>query len=196
MIQANNEAAILEAVKSFGPAPGAKKMLNWEFTHAREAIQSGVYINWISTKNGGDCFRIGSESRCMCGHFLKSHDRTLPKKGPVKSSCNKCECKRFSFIPRRPEELGQWWMPRRKGFDINKYRPACKCKHNHEEHNSKPPHKCSGCSCFGFEGDFACISCDGLWEEHETTWETEKERRDNGRATMEDYLPLANNPAV
>jgi len=118
MIQANNEQTILECVKQFGPAPGAKKMMTWEFTHAREAISSGVYVTWVSRAGKGDCFRVGSESKCFCGHLFKDHQKVLTKK-TTKTNCDKCVCKAFSFIPRRPEELGQWWLPRRKGFNIN-----------------------------------------------------------------------------
>jgi hypothetical protein len=60
MFQANNEATILECVKMFGPAPGAKKMMTWEFQHAGEAVESGIYITWKSMKNGQECFRLGS----------------------------------------------------------------------------------------------------------------------------------------
>ena len=34
MIQATNEKTILDCVSQFGPAPGAKQMITWEFTHA------------------------------------------------------------------------------------------------------------------------------------------------------------------
>jgi hypothetical protein len=29
-------------------APGAKKMLTWEFNHAYEAMESGIYVTWKS----------------------------------------------------------------------------------------------------------------------------------------------------
>ena len=124
MIQANNEATILECVKMFGPAPGAKKMLTWEFIHARQAAESGVYLTWRSTLNGQDCFRIGSFSKCFCGDLFKNHEKKVSGKKQI-TKCKDCKCKEFKFIPRRPEELGQWWMPRRKGFDINKFRAKC-----------------------------------------------------------------------
>ena len=47
-------------------------------------------------------------------------------------SCQECVCKEYKFIPTRPEECGMWWLPRRKDFDLKKWRPSCKCKHSHE----------------------------------------------------------------
>ena len=153
-------------------------MLEWEFTHAQESTQSGVYITWVSDKmrpTEEQCFRIGSESRCFCGHLLKDHNRELGKK--VKSNCRQCKCTAFQFIPRRPEELGLWHLPRRKGFDINTWRPSCVCKYPHTEHAPVRPHKCSKSGCFNFQSDFCCTSCDRKFEDHETLWETEQERR-------------------
>ena len=159
-------------------------------------MKSGIYITWVSSTSKEDqCFRIGSESRCFCGHFLSSHDKDLTK-SKVKSGCQTCKCKEFKFIPRRPEELGQWWMPRRKGFDINTWRAACVCKHGHDEHAVGRPFKCLSCSCYDFQGDFCCLACDQKFEEHETLWETEKERQQNKKGIREDYLPLANNPDI
>ena len=69
----------MQLVSQIGPAPGAKKMMTWEFNHAREAIESGVYVTWISSKANDDCFRVGSDSRCFCGHLFKSHEKKLVK---------------------------------------------------------------------------------------------------------------------
>ena len=88
-------------------APGAKKMLGWEFKHADEAAECGIYVTWKSPAMKEDqCFRIGSESKCFCGHLFKAHEKTILKNGRVKNNCNSCDCKAFQFIPRRPEEIG------------------------------------------------------------------------------------------
>jgi hypothetical protein len=87
-------------------------------------------------------------------------------------------------------------MPRRKGFDINTWRASCICKHTHEEHSAVAPFKCKSCSCFDFQSDFACISCDKKFEEHETLYELEKERQKAGKPIRQDYLPLAKNPDI
>lgn len=114
----------------------------------------------------------------------------------MKNNCNDCKCTGFRFIPRRPEELGEWWLPRRKGFDVNVWRPSCQCKHTHEEHSAVRPHKCKVCSCYDFISAFCCISCDQKFEDHETIYETEKERQQQGKPIREDFLPLAKNPQV
>ena len=125
-------------------------MLRWEFGHAQESIANGTYVTWVSNsmKAGEEqCFRIGSESKCFCGHLFKNHYHEITK-SKVKSNCITCKCQAFSFIPRRPEELGLWHLPRRKGFDVNSWRPSCVCKHTHEEHQAIRPHKClSKCGC-------------------------------------------------
>ena len=166
----------MQLVSTVGPAPGSKKIMTWEFNHANEAIESGIYVTWISYGAKEDCFRVGSDSKCFCGHFFKNHDKIL-KNGRFKTNCKNCLCKQFRFIPRRPEELNQWWLPRRKGFDINTWRASCVCKHPHDEHSPVAPYKCKSCSCFDFVSDFCCISCDKKFEEHETLYELEKERQ-------------------
>lgn len=167
----------MQLVQQIGMAPGAKKMLTWEFNHAQEAIESGIYVTWKSEGSPEDqCFRVGSDSKCFCGHLFKSHEKIVPKNGKVKNSCNKCECKAFNFIPRRPEEIGMHWLPRRKGFNINTWGAPCNCQHSHAEHKAVRPNGCKTCGCYSFTSDFACISCNKKYEEHETLYETEKER--------------------
>ena len=87
-------------------------------------------------------------------------------------------------------------MPRRKGFNINTWRPMCKCKHMHTEHKPTRPHKCTACGCFDFQSDFCCISCEKKFEDHITIYELENERRDMKKPIREAFLPLANNPEV
>ena len=71
-------------------------MLTWEFNHAYEAMESGIYVTWRSDGCMEDqCFRIGSDSRCFCGHLFKNHEKTFLKNGRVKNNCNKCDCKAF-----------------------------------------------------------------------------------------------------
>ena len=56
-----------------------------------------------------------------------------------------------------------------------------RCKHNHEEHSATRPLRCLQCKCMNFASDFACISCDQLWEDHIVLYETDKERIDAGK---------------
>ena len=158
MFQPNNKAAILLGLQQFGPAPGAKKMMTWEYEHAKEAIESGFYVTFYNNTKHRECSRIGSNSICFCGHFFPSHDKTFIKKKLI-TKCNECPCKAFKFMFRRPEEVGMYWLPRRKNFDINKWHPSCKCKHNHLEHDPVTL-KCNLCTCFLFQSDFACLGCD------------------------------------
>ena len=65
-------AEVEEAVAQYGAAPGGKVLLRGEARAAEEAAQSGVYIT--SRGRGGiECSRVGSTSRCFCGHALGSH---------------------------------------------------------------------------------------------------------------------------
>ena len=94
-------------------------------------------------------------------------------------ACFNCTCKRFAFIPSRPEDVGEFWLVRRRNFDLNKYRVRCKCKHAHDMHDPTL-FNCRerGCSCAAFNSDFLCAACDKHWENHETFLETEKERKE------------------
>lgn len=118
----------------------------------------------------------------------------MPKKGAPKTSCNTCECVGFRFIPRRPEEVGMGHLPRRKGFNINTWGASCICGHTHKEHKAKRPHSCKTCNCYDFQSDFACVGCDKKFEEHETIYETERERKAEGKAVGLGFRPLATNP--
>lgn len=130
---------------------------------------------------------------CFCGHIGKHHDKKVTKK-KQSTKCNKCPCKEFKFIPRRPEELGQWWLPRRKGFNIREWKPKCKCGLDHTDHD---PVTLSGKGgCYTFQSDFCCINCDGMWEDHETVIELEHERMQAGKPIQEDFLPLATSPDI
>ena len=171
--QPNNRDSILKATQAHGPSPGAKKMLQWEFEHAREADQTGIYVTWSSEAATDDCFRVGSNSRCFCGHLFSGHS--------AGKKCADCDCKKFAFIPRRPEEIGEYWLVKRKGFNVNAWRPSCKCNHLHTDHKPNRPHLCKKCGCSGFVGNFACISCDQKYEDHFTSFETEEERKAAGK---------------
>ena len=56
--------------------------------------------------------------RCFCGHPLAVHaTHKGVAGGACKGECH-CQCRRFRYIPFRPEEVGEWWLPRRKGFNV------------------------------------------------------------------------------
>ena len=49
---------------------------------------------------------------------------------------------------------------------------------------------------FRFISNFACLSCDGKWEEHVTLYEDEEIRKELGKTVGEDYYPLADVPEI
>ncbi|XP_030878048.1 protein FAM221B-like [Leptonychotes weddellii] len=142
---------------------------------------SGLYIGWRCPHYLWDCFRIGDESKCFCGHLLKEHQII----SDISVPCNvgQCRCLMFCFIPSRPEEVGEFWLKRRTTFDPKAWRAQCRCKHSHEDHAATGSHPCrvKGCCCNCFESNFLCAACDRRWEEHETFFETEETRRRGGR---------------
>ena len=162
--------------------------MDFEYVHATEAIESGIYCTYYSEAKKFECGRDGSKSLCFCGHKYANHDVQITKK-KESSKCKDCICKRFRFVPQRPEECGQWWLPRRKEFKMSEWRAKCKCGHGHDQHKPNSL-KCRTCSCFKFYCDFACISCDCRWEDHETIFEFEHDRMMEGKPIGEDYLPL------
>lgn len=90
-----------------------------------------------------------------------------------------------------------YWLPRRKDFNVHTWRPPCKCKHNCEEHDVNYPLRCKSCkTCQGFNSNFACISCDDLWENHEVLYETVDDRRVSKKPVGKEYLPLAQNTNI
>lgn len=53
-----------------------------------------------------------------------------------------CGCKAFAWVPSRPEDVGEYWLPKRRDFDPAKWRMRCRCKHTHEEHDVGGYHRC------------------------------------------------------
>uniref|UniRef100_A0A2K6FE89 Family with sequence similarity 221 member B n=1 Tax=Propithecus coquereli TaxID=379532 RepID=A0A2K6FE89_PROCO len=163
-------------------------LFQWEKNAALNAIQTGLYIGWRCPHYLWDCFRIGDESRCFCGHLLKEHK--IISDISVPCSMSQCRCLMFCFIPSRPEEVGEFWLRRRATFDPKAWRAQCCCKHSHEEHAATGSHPCRhrGCCCKYFESNFLCVACDRRWEEHETFFETEETRRRGGRPHRTDTV--------
>ncbi|CAE8647660.1 unnamed protein product, partial [Polarella glacialis] len=187
------EANILQAVRTFGAPPGAKKMMDAERLAAEEAMRTGLYGIWRNASSSHDfCGRIGPMSRCFCGHDYGAHAWSKGRKEP-RPKCGSCGCPGFRYIPRRPEEVGEWWLPRRRGFDVRLWRANCKCGHSHEEHDSSSL-RCRGCGCPSFSSAWECVSCEGKWQDHETLWESEEERRHCGRSVGQAFMPLSSTP--
>nr|XP_012625436.1 protein FAM221B isoform X4 [Microcebus murinus] len=157
---------------------------------------SRLYIGWRCPHYLWDCFRIGDESKCFCGHLLREHK--IISDISVPCNVSQCRCLMFCFIPSRPEEVGEFWLRRRATFDPKAWRAQCRCKHSHEEHSATGSHPCRhhGCCCRYFESNFLCVACDRRWEEHETFFETEETRRRGGRPHGTVYMPFAEMPVI
>ncbi|XP_062822520.1 protein FAM221B isoform X1 [Anolis carolinensis] len=170
-----------------------KELFHLEKEAALRSMQTGLYIGWRCPEYLWDCFRVGDESKCFCGHLLKEHQVYVEKRATVPCTLPGCKCQGFMFIPSRPEEVGEFWLRRRTGFDPSTWRAQCRCKHTHEEHLPHGARACrfKGCSCLAFTSNFLCAACDRRWEEHETFFESEETRRKGGRPCGEAYLPFA-----
>lgn len=179
---------------------GTKIMMDNERTHAIEAIESGIYVNWVS-KNGNsmsnevnECFRLGSKSKCICGHDFPDHEKIVSKK--FSSKCEKCKCKFFAFIPQLPEEVGEYWLPRRKGFKYVEWRAKCKCSHGWDSHDISRGLKCRECNCYSFNSAFCCVVCNKFWQDHENSYELRNERIQSNKPVDSAYLPLHEAPEI
>lgn len=188
------EDNIAHAVSTYGPAPGAKKMMEAEKLAAQEAMQTGFYGVWRNATSVQDfCGRIGPMSRCFCGHDYSVHSWKSRK--AMAPSCSECACRGFHYMPRRPEEVGEHWLPRRRGFNVHVWRAKCRCSHSHEEHDPNTL-GCRVCGCPSFSSAWLCVGCDKKWEDHESLWETEEERRLQGRSVGQAFMPLASTPLI
>ncbi|XP_066223796.1 protein FAM221B isoform X1 [Saccopteryx leptura] len=180
--------------KRFGAR--VKNLFQWDKNAALNAIQTGLYIGWRCPHYLWDCFRIGDESKCFCGHLLREHQ--IISDISVPCNVSQCRCRMFCFIPSCPEAVGEFWLRRRASFDPKAWRAQCRCKHSHEDHAATRFHPCrvKGCSCNCFESNFLCAACDQCWEEHETYFETEETRRRGGRPYGADYVPFTETPTL
>ncbi|XP_028415248.1 protein FAM221B-like [Dendronephthya gigantea] len=178
-------------------APRLKKLFDPEREAALEAIETGVYIGWRCPEFKHDCIRVGKASKCFCGHLLSEHSHYHGNSVKVPCRVGSCACKAFAFVPARPEEVGEWWLPRRPGFDPSTWRAKCKCKHTHEEHspiNSRCQIKT--CPCAGFNSAFLCCACDKHWEQHVTVFESASHRDAEGIPYGQHYLPFHEMPEL
>ena len=179
-------------------APRVKKLFDPEREAAIDAIQTGVYIGWRCPEFKHDCIRVCKNSKCFCSHLLSDHAQYTGKSVMVPCAVTRCECKAFAFVPSRPEEVGEFWLQRRPGYDPSTWRAKCKCKHTHEEHHPTGLRRCKarGCGCSKFFSNFLCAACDRHWKDHETFFETTAMRKDAGLPYGEAYLPFHEFPEL
>ena len=117
-IQPKTPDAVLAGLQQHGASVGAKKLMQWEFRHAREALKSGVYVSLWNDERKYECTRLGKLSRCFCNCLYGKHKLKILKNGRFgKNPCTEegCKCANFLFMWRRPEEIGQNFLVRRKG---------------------------------------------------------------------------------
>lgn len=118
------------------------------------------------------CCRVGEDSLCACGHPLSTHESCkIPKRpGYIKPpKCSACKrCTGFTYLPMYPEECGQWWLRRRRDFNIVDWRRRVRT--NPEE--------------------YACIGCNLKLSDHETLFETKEMRAHRGAPVDDSYIPL------
>ncbi len=55
----------------------------------------------------------------------------------MKCQSANCVCEAFAYIPSRPDEVGEFWLTKRPGFDASTWRAKCKCGHGHDRHEPK-----------------------------------------------------------
>ncbi|XP_044877276.1 protein FAM221B [Mauremys mutica] len=160
-----------------------QELFHLEREAALKAMQTGLYIGWRCPEYLWDCFRVGDLSKCFCGHLLREHQVYVETCARVPCTVPSCKCQSFIFIPSRPEDVGEFWLRKRVGFDPSAWRATCRCKHSHEQHAPGASRACraTGCWCVSFESNFLCAACDRRWEEHETFFETAETRRKGGR---------------
>ncbi|XP_062456497.1 protein FAM221B [Rhea pennata] len=173
-----------------------EELFHLEKEAALKALRTGLYVSWRCPEYLWDCFRVGDHSKCFCGHLLSEHQAYVGVSVPC--AVGRCECQRFTFIPSRPEDVGQFWLRRRVPTDRLAWCAGCHCKHSHEKHapSAGRPCRVAGCLCKGFESTFLCAACDRRWEEHETFFETTEARKEGGRPYGEKYLVFAEVPEM
>lgn len=221
LMQPTTANGVIACLLEHGAAPGARKLLEIEDTAAQAAILSGIYTVYrslTSREHSDFCTRIAPGSRCFCGHPLASHgprrhlgtgngegvekaksgsdSAAAERRNGMVGRCAECECKLFKYVPHRPEEVGEFWLPRRKGFRVADWRAKCRCKCGSDMHAPTPPYRCRGCACGAFVSAFRCLVCERSWEEHSTVSESEAEREAARRPVYGAFVPLIDFPGL
>ena len=56
-MQPKTPDAVLAGLNQHGAAVGAKKMMQWEFRHARDALKTGIYVTLYNEDRKHECTR-------------------------------------------------------------------------------------------------------------------------------------------
>jgi hypothetical protein len=84
--------------------PKVRKLFDAEVQAATRAIETGLYAGYRCPEFTWDCIRVYGEHKCFCGHLYREHEQFDGKKYML--PCHSCKCKRFAYIPSRPEDVG------------------------------------------------------------------------------------------
>lgn len=207
---ATSRSQVVAGVLQFGPSGQSRVMLEREHEAAVHSEATGVYAVWrsfpdlssfsntSSSRDESDCCRVGPSHRCVCTHLLAEHQqpkKVAPRRGGGTINnppCAACGCKGFSYVPNEPEEVGDHWITRRKGYVAGSWFPKCRCGHGTNEHDSASL-KCRTCArCFRMEPHFSCLVCNRPATAHQTIFETAEDRASAGRTVGAAYFPFAN----
>lgn len=187
---------VVAGVLQFGPSAQSRLMLNREHEAAVVSAETGTYAVWRNESckdpaHADFCSRVGPNHKCFCTHTLQEHQRPMKKGRFVQPpSCTACGCRGFQYVPNEPEEVGDTWLSRRKGFVAGSWYPKCRCTHGSNDHDPVSM-KCKACTrCFRFDAHYACAVCDGMGSDHMTMFETEAERLAAGRVVGPAYAPF------
>eukprot|EP00873_Tetraselmis_striata_P009328 jgi/Tetstr1/429592/TSEL_019491.t2 len=74
---------------------------------------------WLCEECGNECVPIREESRCLCGHRMKEHEKA-DHSNPYQCKNTRCSCRGFFLIVAE----GSWVL-------------RCSCKHRHTDHDAR-----------------------------------------------------------
>lgn len=133
---------------------------------AREAAKNRLFVTWTNRDTGMDCYNVGPDSRCFCGHSYKAHAWYNTESKEVHCRCPGCKCRGFDYVAGH----GSWWI-------------RCSCKHAHDEHRvDGVMGRCrhARCTCAKFYSPFSC-ACGDPWAQHSTVVQNLREWRRSGK---------------
>ncbi|KAM6469753.1 protein FAM221B isoform 7-T7 [Liasis olivaceus] len=126
-------------------AKNVKELFHLEKEAALKSIQTGLYIGWRCPEYLWDCFRVGDESRCFCGHLLKLHQvyvaysvfqRNEPlcpaplQTANARDSCSFLRAQRRWVNSGFGEELALMWQPGEQNASAStRTRNTCQLEH-------------------------------------------------------------------
>ena len=167
--------------KLVGESDGGTLLTEEQFTalkaKAQRAKQNKIHCLWKNLSSGAECYEIGPDSRCFCGHMYKSHAWYNIDDKNVHCRVPDCRCPLYAYV----NGNGAWFI-------------RCTCKHAYQDHMDRGlPVDCQqeGCSCQAFYSAFCC-SCGDGWAGHGTVFENESERR-NRYTSASVLLPASKN---